>query len=90
MQHSTHNHTPTPTTITTTTSAALDDPGQEQPEKTPTLNTREDRVSSQDPTACRTLRPYDPQDHESDIMFHPATPQHTLERARLNNPGVWN
>src|ERR1700754_4129181 len=36
MQHSTHNHTPTPPTTTTPTSRALDGPGQEQPEKTPT------------------------------------------------------
>jgi hypothetical protein len=66
-----HTTTPQPTTTTTTpTRRALDGPGQEQPEKTPT-------VSPQDPTVCRTQEPKSPHNHEPIIMFHPATPQNT-------------
>src|ERR1700754_1666014 len=74
MQHSTHNHTPTPPTTTTPTSRALDGPGQEQPEKTPTGVFSGPNSVPNPPDHSRKI-------HESIVMFHPATPQHS---------GAWN
>src|SRR4051794_32429173 len=74
MQHSTHNHTPThqppPHPPDTCPRGALDGPGQEQPEKTPT-------VSPQDPTVSQTTRNHNgpPENHEPIIMFPPPTPR---------------
>jgi hypothetical protein len=75
MQHSTHNHTPThqppphPPTHSRAPRDALDGPGQEQPEKTPT------GVSS-GPNSVPNPRNHKrlPTNHESIVMFHPATP----------------
>jgi hypothetical protein len=76
MQHSTHNHTPThhnhhhthPRTHDTERDA-LDGPGQEQPETTPT------RVSPQDPTVCQTPQNKIPGNiREPELASHPATP----------------
>jgi hypothetical protein len=67
MQHSTHNHTPTHC-------------DHHHPDKQSVRRSRPgarrntpNRMSPQDPTVCRTPN-RNPENHESDSMFHPATP----------------
>ncbi len=77
MQHSTHNHTPTP--------SDHHHPNQQGVRRSrpgATIRNTPNRMSPQDPTACRTLPAQKTRNnHESDFMFHPATPTPTPEEA---------